>query len=184
MPARGQTLEIRGRNWEQVRALRKFAAGTAAYDDLPAVYASARLALDDTQGPTLRYDAVNARVFDALAAGTLVLTNCAGGVRELFDDEFPVWDSPESLRAERDALLADDERRDLLAARYREMVLTRHTYEHRAHELVRRSCASTRSARRSASRSERPTGSRPSAGATCTSPAPSRVRCSAAAIAA
>ena len=125
-----------GATGSKVRTLASFSAGPGAYDDLPAVYASARLVLDDTQAPTLRYDAVNARVFDALAAGTLVLTNCAGGVRELFDEEFPVWDSPESLRAQRDALLADDERRAQLVARYRETVLARHTYEHRADALV------------------------------------------------
>jgi hypothetical protein len=85
-PAEGQTLAIHGRNWERIRHLAPFSAGPAPYDALPAIYASARLVLDDTQEPTLRYDAVNARVFDALAAGTLVLTNCAAGVRELFDD--------------------------------------------------------------------------------------------------
>jgi GT2 family glycosyltransferase/spore maturation protein CgeB len=135
-PGEGQTLAIHGRNWEGIGHLAPFSAGPAPYDELPAIYASARLVLDDTQEPTLRYDAVNARVFDALAAGTLVLTNCAAGVRELFDDEFPVWDSAETLRAQRDALLADDERRERLAARYRETVLARHTYERRADALV------------------------------------------------
>jgi O-antigen biosynthesis protein len=136
-PTGGQTLQIRGRDWERVPGLSRFSAGPAPYDDLPSVYASARLVLDDTQEPTLRYGAVNARVFDALATGTLVLTNCRDGVRELFDEEFPVWDSPESLRAVRDALLRDDVRRERLAARYRETVLAEHTYEHRADTLVR-----------------------------------------------
>jgi len=135
-PAPGQTLAIHGKGWEQIKSLARHHAGVAAYDDLPAVYASAKLVLDDTQEPTLRYDAVNARVFDALAAGSLVLTNCAAGARELFDDSFPVWSTAEELRSTRDALLADPRLRDTLADRYREMVLTRHTYEHRAHQLV------------------------------------------------
>lgn len=135
-PARGQTLAIRGRGWEGVKRLSRHHAGAADYDELPAIYASAKLVLDDTQEPTLKYDAVNARVFDALAAGSLVLTNCADGVRELFDEDFPVWERPEELPALRDALLADPERREALAQRYRETVLTRHTYAHRAHQLV------------------------------------------------
>ena len=110
-PSRGQTLAIHGKGWEKVKPLARHHVGVAAYEDLPEVYASAKLVLDDTQEPTLRYDAVNARVFDALAAGSLVLTNCATGVRELFDDTFPVWSTPEELRVQRDGLLADPERR-------------------------------------------------------------------------
>lgn len=135
-PPRGQTLAIHGQGWEKIRRLTRHHAGVADYDELPALYASAKLVLDDTQEPTLRYDAVNARVFDALAAGSLVLTNCAAGARELFDDDFPVWGDAAELRAQRDALLADDERRTVLADRYREVVLTRHTYAHRANRLI------------------------------------------------
>ena len=135
-PANGQTLAIHGKGWDKIKPLARHHAGVAAYDELPAVYASAKLVLDDTQEPTLRYDAVNARVFDALAAGTLVLTNCGAGVRELFDDSFPVWSTAEELRAQRDALLADPGRRATLTDRYREMVLTQHTYDHRAYGLV------------------------------------------------
>jgi GT2 family glycosyltransferase/spore maturation protein CgeB len=136
VPPRGQSVAIHGRNWDKIRALSRFSQGPASSEELPAIYASARVALDDTQSPTLRYGAVNARVFDALATGTPVLTNCVEGVRELFDDDFPVWRTPEDLGGERDRLLDDDQRRSALAARYREMVLTRHTFEHRADELV------------------------------------------------
>jgi spore maturation protein CgeB len=94
-----------------------------------------KLVLDDTQGPTLPYGALNARVFDALAAGTLVLTNCESGARELFDEDFPVWSSRDSLRAGLDELLGDEPRRRALAGRYRELVLARHTYAHRAEQL-------------------------------------------------
>lgn len=136
VPPRGQSVAIHGRNWDKIRGLSRFSQGPASAEELPAIYASARVALDDTQSPTLRYGAVNARVFDALASGTPVLTNCVDGVRELFDDDFPVWRTPEDLEGERDRLLDDDQRRRALAARYREIVLTRHTYEHRADELV------------------------------------------------
>ncbi len=56
-------------------------------------------------------------------------------MRELFDADFPVWDSPETLRARLDELLDDAPRRAELTARYREIVLTRHTYAHRAARL-------------------------------------------------
>jgi O-antigen biosynthesis protein len=134
-PRAGERVAVYGKDWEQVPELAPYARGELPYEELALLYPSAKLVLDDTQGPTLPYGAVNARVFDALAAGTLPITNCESGVRELFDMEFPVWSSREDLRAALDELLGDDERRAALTARYRETVLTRHTYAHRAAQL-------------------------------------------------
>ncbi|HEY7951637.1 MAG TPA: glycosyltransferase [Solirubrobacteraceae bacterium] len=134
-PHAGERVAIYGKDWDQVPELAPYARGELPYEQLPLLYPSVKLVLDDTQGPTLPYGALNARVFDALACGTLPITNCVAGVRELFDEDFPVWDSRESLRLALDQLLGDEARRDALVARYRETVLTRHTYAHRATEL-------------------------------------------------
>jgi GT2 family glycosyltransferase/spore maturation protein CgeB len=134
-PREDERVAVYGKDWEQVPELAPHARGELPYEELALLYPSAKLVLDDTQGPTLPYGAVNARVFDALAAGTLVITNCESGVRELFDGDFPVWSSRESLRASLDELLGDERRRSELQARYREVVLTRHTYAHRARQL-------------------------------------------------
>jgi O-antigen biosynthesis protein len=134
-PREGERVAVYGKDWEQVPELAPYARGELPYEQLPPLYAAAKLVLDDTQGPTLPYGALNARVFDALACGTLPITNCVAGVRELFDEDFPVWDSRETLRAVLDDLLGDERRRAALAARYRETVLTRHTYAHRAARL-------------------------------------------------
>ncbi len=134
-PREGERVAIYGKGWEGVPACASYARGELAYEELALLYPSVKLVLDDTQGPTLPYGAVNARVFDALAAGTLVITNCESGVRELFDEDFPVWNSRESLRSRLDELLSDGRRRDSLAARYRDLVLARHTYAHRAAQL-------------------------------------------------
>jgi GT2 family glycosyltransferase len=133
-PRPTERFRVFGRGWEGKR-LTAFSAGPAAYEELPAIYAGSKLVLDDTQGPTLPYGALNARVLDALAAGALVLTDCEAGVRELFDAEFPVWHDAASLREQLDRLLGDDDRRRELARRYRATVLGRHTYAHRAAQL-------------------------------------------------
>jgi O-antigen biosynthesis protein len=135
-PRREERLDIYGRGWDEVPEMAPHARGPAPYEELPAIYSSAKLVLDDTSGPTLPYGAVNSRVFDALASGTLAITNCESGARELFGEEFPVWNSPESLRDRLDELLGDDERRDALAERFRGEVLRRHTYAHRGRRLV------------------------------------------------
>jgi GT2 family glycosyltransferase/spore maturation protein CgeB/predicted nucleic acid-binding Zn-ribbon protein len=140
-PRAGERVAIYGKDWDKVPEFAPYARGELPYEELALLYPSAKLVLDDTQGPTLPYGALNARVFDALASGTLPITNCEAGVRELFDQEFPVWDSPESLRARLDQLLGDDARRAQLLARYREQVLTRHTYAHRAAQLREILCA-------------------------------------------
>ncbi len=134
-PREGERVAIYGKDWEKVPEFAPHARGELPYEDLALLYPSATLVLDDTQGPTLPYGALNARVFDALASGTLPITNCEAGVRELFDEDFPVWDSPQTLRARLDELLGDAARREELTARYRETVLTRHTYAHRAARL-------------------------------------------------
>ena len=93
--------------------------------------------LDDTQEPTLRYDAVNARVFDALAAGTLVLTNCAAGVRELFDDELPGLEHRRgAARPARRAARRPERCASASPTATARWSSRRHTYDHRAHRLV------------------------------------------------
>ena len=65
-------MAVYGKDWEKVpRARAARARQSCPTSELPLLYPSAKLVLDDTQGPTLPYGAVNARVFDALAAGTL-----------------------------------------------------------------------------------------------------------------
>ncbi|HEX2265964.1 MAG TPA: glycosyltransferase, partial [Solirubrobacterales bacterium] len=117
-PRPGERLDIYGKGWDEVPELAEHWRGAAPYDELPAIYSSAKLVLDDTSGPTLPYGAVNSRVFDALAAGTLPITNCESGVRELFGPEFPTWSDPASLRGQINALLGDEERREALARRF------------------------------------------------------------------
>ena len=134
---RGERAAIYGRGWERVRHLLRLAKGAVAYDSLPELYGTAKVVLDDTAEPTLAYGAVNARVFDALACGVPVITNCEAGVRELFDEEFPTWSSAQALRGKLDELLSNPARRTELAGRYRRTVLAQHTYEHRARGLKR-----------------------------------------------
>lgn len=132
-----ETFRIFGKGWENVPAVARYAQGTLPYDELAKVYSSSKLVIDDTASPTLPYGAINSRVFDALATGTPVITNCETGARELFDEEFPTYSDRESLREHLDSLLSDPGRREELGERYRRMVLEEHTYEKRAQQLSR-----------------------------------------------
>ncbi|TMD30802.1 MAG: glycosyltransferase, partial [Chloroflexi bacterium] len=134
----GVRTRLFGRGWEDVPGMTGVAGGVLPYERVPDAYASAAIVIDDTASPTRPYGAVNARVFDALAAGRIVVSDNAEGVRELFDADFPVWDDPSTLKSQVRELLADPDRRGELARRYRKEVLGRHTYSHRAAELRER----------------------------------------------
>lgn len=131
----GERGRVFGSGWEHSAALSRLAEDPVPYDELPTLYASAKVVLDDASSHTRPYDSVNSRVFDALASGAVVVSNCEGGVRELFDDDFPTYADADSLRAWLDRLLADQQLRDAISERYRRDVLTHHTYAHRARKL-------------------------------------------------
>lgn len=133
--ARKHRVGVYGRGWEDVPRMAELSRGLAAYDDLPDVYASTAVAIDDAAISTKPHGSVNSRVFDALAAGTIVVSNNELGVRELFDDEFPTWRLGTDLASTVEGLLADPGRRSALLERYRSVVLERHTYERRAEQL-------------------------------------------------
>ena len=133
--ARQRVVGLHGRGWEEHPTLGPIALGLAAYDDLPDIYASSDIAIDDAAVSTKPYGSMNSRVFDALATGTIVVTDNEMGARELFDDEFPTWSDPDDLVATVNRLIDDPEHRNRLVDRYRRIVLDRHTYDHRAREL-------------------------------------------------
>ncbi len=135
LAASGRIVRVWGRNWDRDPGMADLSGGVLDYEDVPAAYASSKIAVDDTASPTKPYGAVNSRLFDALAAGTIVVTDNELGVRELFDEDFPTWSTPEDLVDQVDRLLGDEERRTELAKRYRDIVLERHTYARRAEEF-------------------------------------------------
>jgi GT2 family glycosyltransferase/spore maturation protein CgeB len=133
--AAGRSVALHGRGWSDVAEVSDIARGPVSYDVVPDVYRSARIVLDDTASPTLPYGAVNSRVFDALAAGTLVVTDNPVGVRELFGDAVPAATTPEALSAAVAHYLDHPDERAARVEQLRAIVLDRHTYAHRAEEL-------------------------------------------------
>ena len=82
-------VKVFGTGWERVAGMAPLVTGILPYEDLPRAYRSATLVVDDTASHAKPFQAVNSRVFDALASGTLVITNCEGA-HELFDTDFPL----------------------------------------------------------------------------------------------
>ena len=128
-------LRIHGRGWDEQPALAGNVAGHVAYDELPSVYARSVLVLDQAADHTRPYGSVNSRVFDALAAGALPVTNQVVGAEELFGDALPTWTDTEELAATARDWLDRPAAAAARAAELREVVLREHTYAARARQL-------------------------------------------------
>ena len=126
-----------GRKWRKHPSFAPYAGGFVPYDDLARAYNSAPITVDDSVTHTTKlWGSVNSRVFEALAAGSLVVTNNAIGSEELFGGRLPVWsDAAELVRLVRHYLEHPDERLALLSELRRE-VLTEHSYDRRAQQFV------------------------------------------------
>lgn len=127
---------IFGKNWHKVPRVQRFWRGFLDYDALPDVYRSATITIDDTAGPTLPYGAINSRVFDALASGSLVLTDNTLGSAEVFGGLLPTYSSREELRALLDKYLHDEAARVELVDQLRATVLEFHTYDKRVNDFL------------------------------------------------
>lgn len=117
-------------------ALRRHSLGAVSYFALPAAYRHSLLVLDDMNSTTLPYGNVNSRIFEALGAGALPVTNGALGLAELGLSEIPVYRSPAQLRALIAELRSDPEGTVARAERLRAVVLERHTFDQRAEALL------------------------------------------------
>ena len=100
--------------------------GRASFFDLPAVYGAASVVVDDVIPPARAYATHNSRLYEGLASGALVVTNCAEGLEELGLRDVPTYTDGPSLVA----AVTDVDR--ALADRLRTVVVERHSYASRA----------------------------------------------------
>ncbi len=131
-------VRIYGDGWDSVKSFAPYCKGHLPYDKIPKVYYGSRIALDDATASTKAAGSVNSRVFDALAAGCLVLTNNETGSRETFDGMLPVFRNREELEELLARYLEDEPARREKVEILRQFVLDNHTYEIRADQLTER----------------------------------------------
>ena len=99
-------------------------------------YNAARLSVNITRPHG--FTSLNMRVYEAMAAGSLMLTDEKSDARELFEAEREIvtYGSLDELRETASRLLADDAKRERIAEAGRRRVLREHTYEARAREAA------------------------------------------------
>jgi len=127
---------IYGSGWERFTDPALIVADRVDNADLPAVYASAGVLLNDHWDTMREWGFVSNRIFDALACGTPVISDPVAGLGELFGDAVVTVENPVGLRAAVDAALADPEAARARAARGGDAVRAAHTFTHRADQLL------------------------------------------------
>lgn len=125
-----------GNWWDDVDKFKSSFKGRVPYEQMPNVYASTKIVLDDATDFTDTPSSVNPRVFDAIASGRLVLSNGSVAVKELFDNKLPTYDSEESLEKLLNYYLSNPDKRRLKVEQLQEIVFKHHTYDIRAKKLV------------------------------------------------
>ena len=104
--------------------------------DIPALYRSARVTLNDHWKDMLDYQFVNNRIFDALACGLPVISDCCDELRDIFPDAVLYYSNQEEFR-KCVAQLENDY--DAIKARVDAqwpMIKEKYSFEARAKELV------------------------------------------------
>jgi len=124
-----------GKGWQGHRQFAEYWRGSLPYERLPAVYRSTAVLIDDANHVTAPWGSVNSRVFDALACGTLVLTNGREGAREVFGEKLPTWSTMAELKQRLIHFLDHPTEREALAGELRQLVCREHSYEARAAQL-------------------------------------------------
>jgi len=124
-----------GKNWDKFEKFKNYYQGFVEYSQLPEIYASSKIVIDDVNRGSKKFGAVNSRVYDALASGTLVITNDKIGAQETFQGKLPFYNSKEDLNKLIDYYLTHDEARKNKIKELQNMVLEKHTYKIRGQKI-------------------------------------------------
>ena len=127
--------KLYGKNWNKIDKFKKYYQGFINYSKLPEIYASTKIVIDDANNATKEYGAVNSRVFDALACGSLIITNGEIGAKDTFKGELPVFKSKEELKYLIEYYLSNEDIRTAKIDDLQKIVLENHTYKKRSKTL-------------------------------------------------
>lgn len=124
-----------GYGWDKVPQFAPFARGPLPYDQMPNVYASTKIVIDDANSATKEWGSVNSRVYDAIAGGALVLTNGQIGADEVFGGLMPTYNNAQELEALLHEFLGDEDHRVARVAALQDILYKGETYTHRAAQV-------------------------------------------------
>ena len=127
---------IYGRGWEGLVAPDLIVAEHVANEQLPEVYASAAVVLNDHWETMRAWGIVSNRIYDVLACGTPVVSDRLPEIDDQLPDGVLTFADADELGHHVRELLADPRAAARRAAAGRAAVLAAHTLDHRADQLL------------------------------------------------
>jgi len=126
-------LHLYGTGWDHDPKAQALLKGDyVSNEELAEFYRSSRIVLND-HWPEMRANGfISNRIFDACAAGTLVITDPVSGLEEVFGDAVVVARNQKELANKVRSFLEDEEQRQAKAAEAHQIAINGHTFAHRA----------------------------------------------------
>lgn len=109
--------------------------GRVSYYEVPAIYNSARIVLEDCTPMCKPWGCINSRTFEAMACGACVVSNDVPELRELFADAILIYRNRQELDELLTYYLEHDDERRAIGAKAAAMIREKHTYARRAEEF-------------------------------------------------
>lgn len=128
------SLAVWGKGWNGLLPEGVWQGEHLPWEDLPRVYRQSRIVLNDHQPEMAANGFVNNRTFDALACGSLVVSDAVQGMRDLIP--VPEYTTPGELRALLDGYLANPEKARADAERLCRAARQEFTFDKRAASLL------------------------------------------------
>ncbi len=127
---------IYGSGWEPFLDPALVVSDYVANEELPVVYSSVGVLLNDHWQTMHEWGFVSNRIFDALACETPIISDDLPEIEDLFDGTVLTYRDAAQMRSLVTAALADRAAARARAARGRELIVARHTFDHRAGQLL------------------------------------------------
>jgi len=127
---------IYGDGWKSIVDPQLVVADHVDNEDLPIVYSSAGVVLNDHWQTMRAWGFVSNRLYDVLACGAPVISDAVPGIADVFDGAVLEYRDSDELRVLAEQVLSDPAGARERAARGRAAVLARHTFDIRAKELT------------------------------------------------
>jgi GT2 family glycosyltransferase len=128
------SFKVFGVGWEACPTFSEYCSGPVPYHQLPNVYASTKIVIDDSTVSTRDAGSLNSRVYEALSAGALVVSNIKAVSPEF--EMLPTYSTTDELKEHLWRYLSNDKERMELVSRLQSVVQEQCTYQHRAKQVL------------------------------------------------
>eukprot|EP01032_Pedospumella_encystans_P015993 gene15993-18265_t len=130
-------LRLHGNAWEGVPILDNVSQGGLPQFELARAYASAQVVLGSTMDAQSQYRMINNRIFEALACGALVVTKYSDELRDLGCNALLLTNQTHTLHTYMEQIRSmSREEVETLRQSARNLILSKHTWGHRAVQII------------------------------------------------